>query len=437
MPNSDFQVAIVGGGIGGLCLAQGLRKAGIGVAVYERDRVRDERLQGYRIHIDPHGGRALHRCLPPALWEAFVATCGNTGGKFRFLTDQMEELLAFEPPDGADPIERHRSASRITLRQVLLSGLDDVVHFDKEFVRYVEQPDGHIALCFADGSTATCDLLIGADGGNSRVRKQFLPQARRIDTGVVGIAGKLMLTEENRRKAPPSLLRGAGLVMAPGHRTMFIALQEFGDRARPAEGAIGGNDAAHALDPGTLFDNTTSYLMWAYGGYREEIQHGRALEDLTHEELKALTIRLIARWHPDFHEMTVLSDPDSLTVLPIRTSVPVGPWRTKRVTMIGDAIHSMTPYRGIGGNVALRDASLLCANLIGALNGEHSIEAAVRDYENKMRDYGFAAVRGSMRAMRRAVSKSNAGFRITKLMFRAINRLPPLKRRFLANFADD
>jgi 2-polyprenyl-6-methoxyphenol hydroxylase-like FAD-dependent oxidoreductase len=282
-----------------------------------------------------------------------------------------------------------------------------------------------------------CDLLVGADGGNSRVRRQFLPQARRVETGVVGIAGKLMLTEEHRRKAPPALLRGAGLVMAPGHQCMFIALQEFGDRAAPAADAIGGNDAAHKREPGALFDNTASYLMWAYGGYRNEMQNGRALEQLTQEELRALTIRRIARWHPDFHEMAVLSVATSIAVLPIRTSLPVTAWPTRRVTLIGDAIHSMTPYRGIGGNVALRDASSLCANLIGALNGERTIEAAVRDYEDQMRAYGFAAVHESLLAMRRAVTKSDLGVWRTKMMFRAINKLPPLKRRFLANFATD
>ena len=57
---------IIGGGIGGLCLAQGLRRAGIDVTVYERTLTRTDWLQGYRIHINPHGSRALHDCLDPA-----------------------------------------------------------------------------------------------------------------------------------------------------------------------------------------------------------------------------------------------------------------------------------------------------------------------------------------------------------------------------------
>jgi 2-polyprenyl-6-methoxyphenol hydroxylase-like FAD-dependent oxidoreductase len=107
------------------------------------------------------------------------------------------------------------------------------------------------------------------------------------------------------------------------------------------------------------------------------------------------------------------------------------------VTLIGDAIHSMTPYRGIGANVALRDASVLCSNLIAALKGERTIQEAVRDYEEKMRVYGFAAVRASLKAMQQAVTNKGFAFRFTKLAFRAINAFPPLKRAFLAKFEDD
>src|SRR5690242_3064929 len=61
---TPLHVLIIGGGIGGLCLAQGLNKAGVSVAVYERDRALDARLQGYRLNIEPAGSLALHACLP-------------------------------------------------------------------------------------------------------------------------------------------------------------------------------------------------------------------------------------------------------------------------------------------------------------------------------------------------------------------------------------
>ena len=79
MSTSAFHVLIIGGGLGGLCLAQGLKKASISVAVYERERTPSDRLQGYRIHIEPQGNLALHACLPPDLFEAYRATAGSAG----------------------------------------------------------------------------------------------------------------------------------------------------------------------------------------------------------------------------------------------------------------------------------------------------------------------------------------------------------------------
>jgi 2-polyprenyl-6-methoxyphenol hydroxylase-like FAD-dependent oxidoreductase len=84
----------------------------------------------------------------------------------------------------ADPVARHRAASRITLRQLVLAELDNV-HLGKTFERY-EQRDGHIVAHFEDGTRAEGDIPVAADGGGSRVRRQFLPHAPRIDTGVLG-----------------------------------------------------------------------------------------------------------------------------------------------------------------------------------------------------------------------------------------------------------
>jgi 2-polyprenyl-6-methoxyphenol hydroxylase-like FAD-dependent oxidoreductase len=117
--------------------------------------------------------------------------------------------------------------------------------------------------------------------------------------------------------------------------------------------------------------------------------------------------------------------------------VPVASWPSRRITLIGDAIHSMTPYRGIGANIALRDAALLCRKLAAAAEGETSIETAIHDYERQMRDYGFAAVRSSLQALKQTVGEKGIGFRCAKLFFRAANAAPPLKRLALANFGED
>jgi salicylate hydroxylase len=438
MTDKGFHVGIIGGGIGGLALAQGLKKAGMSVAVYERDRTPIDRVQGYRVHISPKGSEALHACLPADLFEVFAATCSVGNPSFRFLTEKMEELLSIEVRGDTRTVAQHRSASRITLRQVLLSGLDGIVNYGKTFAHYEEMDNGPILLHFTDGSAAACDVLVGADGGNSRVRRQFLPHAQRIDTGAVGIAGKAMLTEENRRRLPPRVLEGTGMVMSPGRRGMFIGLHEFAENA-PAVPAVGTADATTTAQPaaGALFDNTTSYVFWAYGGLRADLERTRPLEQLAPPDLQRLVLDRIRNWHPDYSVLVCASDPSTFNVVSIKTSVPVAPWPSRRITLIGDAIHSMTPYRGIGANTALRDAALLCGNLGDAARGVRAIEGAINDYERQMREYGFAAVRSSLAALRQSVGDKGIGFHLAKLFFRAVNLTPSLKRLVFANFGED
>src|SRR5215471_1816040 len=159
-----FQVLIIGGGIGGLTLAQGLQRAGVSAAVYERDRTLTDRLQGYRVHISPTGSRALHECLPPHLFDAFDRTCGAPNTAVRFFTEQMRVLLAFDSDlvASADPVALHRAASRITLRQLLRAELDNV-YLGKIFERY-EQRGERVIAYFEDGTSAEGDVLVAADG---------------------------------------------------------------------------------------------------------------------------------------------------------------------------------------------------------------------------------------------------------------------------------
>src|SRR3954454_12081366 len=94
--NFEGHVIIIGAGTGGLCLAHGLKRAGISVAVYERDRSRTDGLHGYRVGIDPDGSRALHACLPPELFDTFVATCARAPQYFNMLTEQFSEVLSLD-----------------------------------------------------------------------------------------------------------------------------------------------------------------------------------------------------------------------------------------------------------------------------------------------------------------------------------------------------
>ncbi|MBB6345297.1 MAG: FAD-binding monooxygenase [Nonomuraea muscovyensis] len=414
-----YDIAIIGGGIGGLCLAQGLRRAGRTVTVYERDRTPADRLQGYRVHIDPQGARALHDCLPPRLWRAFLDTTGRGGQDFGFLTERLELLTLLETRPAADPADDHHSVSRITLRQVLLSGLEDTVRFGSTFERYERRPDGRTELFFADGSSATADVVVAADGGNSRVRRQYLPHAERVDTGITTVAGKFPLTAETRRLVSPRLTAGPNSVIPPAGMGMFCAPHDVDGRT-PVAG-IGVTEQA-----GALMDNTAGYVLWAVGA--AEGRFPSDVSDMTGEQLKATVARMIGSWHPDLRELVARSDPESVSLLPIRTSVPIEPWQPTAVTLIGDAIHSMTPMRGIGANIALRDARLLS----GALTSGLDPITAISRYEAEMRRYGFAAVRDSLQAAHQFVGGNRLARTGFKTFLRATRRFPSLKARAFA-----
>ena len=254
MTTQKLDVMIIGGGIGGLCLAQGLRGAGIPVAVYERTQARTDWLQGYRIHINPHGSRAMHDCLPPAVWQRFLDSISANDGGFGFTTEQLDDLLRFAGaeilPD-AGPADAHYGASRISLREVLLSALDDVVHLGKNFERYETGADGRVTAQFSDGSSAAADMLIGADGANSRVRRQLLPKAQRIDTGVLAVAGKHRLDGAD---LPRTLREDANIVIPARSGFLFTAVWQ------PDRTTI----VAQTPQQGFLLDNATPYTFWAY-----------------------------------------------------------------------------------------------------------------------------------------------------------------------------
>lgn len=431
---SPLRVIVVGAGTGGLCLAHGLKKAGIPVAVYERDRTRTDGLHGYRVGIDPDGSRALHECLPPDLYDTFFATRARTPKCFNMLTEQLHEVLSLEERPNTDPVNSEKSVSRMTLRQVLLTSLEDVVHFDKNFVRYEWNDDGTVSAFFEDSTFATADVLVAADGTNSRVRRQYLPHARLEDSGLIGITAKVALTDETRSLLPPKVLEGVSLVFAPKGYSCILHVMEFKwDQDGGIKDGVGGNDAALISRwPGLLYDNTRDYVNWGFAASARRLPAD--IMEKRGAELVRLVQSMTTSWHPNLLRLFELADPTTCFPLNIRTSVPVEAWPTTNVTLIGDAIHTMTPGRGVGANTALRDAALLCRTLVAVRDRETTTIEAIRDYEEKMRDYGFDAVLESRKQMDGdgLIHKPVVGRAVLAGMrtgMRLVNHLPPVKKR--------
>lgn len=436
MNGKPLRVIVVGGGIGGLCLAQGLKKAGVEVAVYERDRAPADRLQGYRLHINPAGSRALASCLPPPLWEAFVATAGRPGG-FAFLDERLRELVAVEEDvmywETSDPAESHHAVDRLTLRRLLLAGMEGEVRFGKRLERYEQSAGGMVTAFFADGTSATGDVLVGADGAGSVVRGQLLPRARRIETGAAAVGLKLPLTEESRAWLPPRLTAGMNMVMAPDPYFLFTAVFDRGREPDEAPSDGGGLDGSADSTLGQPEDagGYRDYVLCAFVGRRGAFPRG--VENLDAYAVRGVVEAMIGGWHPKLRRIVAEADPRSVMLMPLTRSARIEPWESTNVTLLGDAVHAMPPTGGLGGNAALRDASLLCRKLVAVDRGEAALLPAVHEFEAEMVEYGFAAVDSAMRTMRLGLVSNRHALAGARTWFRACRVAPPLRRATFRN----
>jgi 2-polyprenyl-6-methoxyphenol hydroxylase-like FAD-dependent oxidoreductase len=408
-----MRVLIIGAGTGGLCLAHGLKKAGVDVALFERDRTPRSMLIGYRVGISPDGSKALHSCLPPEVFAEFVRTTARPPQRINMRTEKYEELLVGEISTGLDETRSEKSVSRIAMRTALLGGLDDVVRFDKTFTHFSRNDDGTVTAFFADGTSETGDVLVGADGAQSKVRKQYLPHAKIADTGITTIAAKLPLTPENVKLLPPQADGAVTLLYGPKGAFVIIHVMRF--------------DGQGVED---------DYIMWGYAASHDKFPD---MKGMSQEQLKQVVLDLTPKVHPNLRELFRRGDPGTIFEIKVRTSEPLEPWDASNVTLIGDSVHLMTPGRGIGANTALRDAELLCRKLTEAHHGKEVVQA-ISEYEKEMVKYGFEAVLASREQMdgNGAIHKPVIGRIVLAFMrtfLRVTNAVPALKRKMLADDA--
>jgi 2-polyprenyl-6-methoxyphenol hydroxylase-like FAD-dependent oxidoreductase len=409
----NLQVTVIGAGTGGLALAHGLRASGIAVRVFERDHNLTERPQGYRLTINVQGARALRSCLPKANFEHYVAASAKVSTAVSFFDHTLRRLLFVDVPhtEQTDP-DAARPISRVALRQILAEGLEDTVVYGKTFQSFEKTQSGRIVARFEDGSSAEGDVLVGADGAASRVRRQLLPDAKRVETGLVMVMGKVPLNPLVRQEAPPAVFRGPTLVFGQGGCSMFAGAVEY------------------PPNQGSDYDRA-EYVMWGFTAHHELFGLATASGDVALADARAAVLAQMTGWSPNLRWLVERSAESSLSSFAVKTSVPIAPWTTNRVTLLGDALHNMTPFRGIGANTALRDAVLLRDTLTSASRGERDVLAALADYEREMIGYGFDAVRASLANMKRLHSRSPVSRFATKTFFRLADRSPWLRKRVI------
>lgn len=390
MTSNSNHVLIVGGGIGGLCLAQGLKKHGIPFTVFERDPTPDYRPQGYRLRINGDGYDALDAALPHELMDAFLQSNAAFEPGFVFpdavtggFTVRKAPPIAPRGSLQSTAVHRAFATDRATLRAVLRARLTpEELRYDMGFKAYTLLPDDEGVLVeFDNGEVVRGTLLVGADGANSRVRKQLLPDHRVLDTDGRAIFGKTLLTPEFEAVFPKDALSKTALVTNPDP---FVSL--FSEPMRFAHSPS---------EVGVELPKVDDYLYWVL--IARSGVFGSNVDALTPEQLKQLSLRVTEGWSPALREVFERQEPGVGAFIKISTTHPtIEQWTPTRVTLLGDAVHAMTPA-GIGANTALQDARVLLECLLAKGVGA----AAVGDYEAQMRVYASAAISASLGAGRK------------------------------------
>ncbi|WP_020501926.1 FAD-dependent oxidoreductase [Sciscionella marina] len=346
-----MQIAIVGAGLGGLVLARVLCMNDIDAVVYERESSRAARGQGGMLDIHS-GQRALREA---GLIDRFSAIARGAGQDMRLLEPDGTLLLQEDTPEDA-PLDRPE-VDRADLRALLLDALPEhTVRWGHAF----EHADGHVAH-FANGSSAHYDLLVGADGANSRVRG-LLTETRPVHLGqnVVEIG----IPDIDRTHPELAAMLGRGNYWALGNGQSLAAQRNGDGRVRI----------------GLSFYNTAADWFATSGIPFDDPPAARAR-----------LIELFAGWDARFTALIAACEdtilPRSITALPVGLTWPTRPG----VTLLGDAAHLMPPV-GQGANLALLDGALLGFTLAGHPD---DVPAAVEEYERKMFERAGAAARMS------------------------------------------
>ncbi|KAL4781311.1 FAD/NAD(P)-binding domain-containing protein [Aspergillus varians] len=411
----SLKVIIIGAGLSGALLANGLAKNGIETVLYERDQ-QDTKKEGYLIRLGDGATTGFRACLSESQTATIRRKFSDTDvssstapalytSSFRLLLD-LTRLPSWT---------KAASINRKILRDELLSPIKtrDLVKFRKAFSHYEIFCDDYgaekVRVVFADGSSDTCDLLVGADGSASQINAQVGARNLVDITSHWSFHAKGNLPVSHMMRLPKQLLRGPIAVFSKGCQ-LFYALYVPGASFHQH----GAADNISIIDKGD--DDPVGSFYWGLHIPKAQIPY----EDLTEiPNCRKLVMDQVRDWAPELQTMLSIGstdeDTEDLYIAKLRASTqPPSNWRDirqacsteeghARVWLIGDAIHCMLPNRGQGGNQALHDCADILPELV-ALNAQvisgrslstEDIRRACVRYEAKMFPRVFAWVKKS------------------------------------------
>jgi 2-polyprenyl-6-methoxyphenol hydroxylase-like FAD-dependent oxidoreductase len=332
---SELSIAIVGAGMGGLAAAATLRRAGFDVQVYEQAS-RFARI-GAGIQMMPNSMKVLRGIgIEERLRKTSFPPYSHLNREWD-TGEVMNELPMPESLHGAPYLCMHRG----DLHDALASAVPaDIVHLGRKLVG-LEQKAGRVYLAFADGSQASADAVIGADGVHSIVRELLLGPDTPIHRGRIAYRAVFPASLMGGKTIRPSRTKWWG---PDRHIVIYYTTREMSE----VYFVTSVPEPAEWLTPESWSaKGDVRELRKAYEGFHEEV-------------------RTVLEACPDCHKWAILE------------REPLPRWSVGRVALMGDACHPMTPYMAQGAATAIEDSAVLARCL--EMDGD-DVEAAFRRYE--------------------------------------------------------